>query len=93
MNLKDKYVDLAVKIDGTVKFLIEAKSAGTELRDRHIEQAERYAAENNIRWVLLTNLARIDAIRQRVPPPPKCLHELGRSLSIAEDVSGTEEQL
>jgi len=55
MNLKDKYVDLAVKVDGTVKFLIEAKSAGTELRDRHIEQAERYAAENNIRWVLLTN--------------------------------------
>jgi predicted type IV restriction endonuclease len=55
MNLKDKYVDLAVRIDGTVKFLIEAKSAGTELRDRHIEQAERYAAENNIRWVLLTN--------------------------------------
>lgn len=55
MNMKDKYVDLAIKIDGTVKFLIEAKSAGTELRDRHIEQAERYAAENNIRWVLLTN--------------------------------------
>jgi predicted type IV restriction endonuclease len=55
MNMKDKYVDLAVKIDGTIKFLIEAKSAGTDLRDRHIEQAERYAAENNIRWVLLTN--------------------------------------
>lgn len=55
MNLKDKYVDLAIKINGTVKFLIEAKSAGTDLRDRHIEQAERYAAENNIRWVLLTN--------------------------------------
>jgi len=55
MNVKDKFVDLAVKIDGTVRFLIEAKSAGTELRDRHIEQAERYAAENNIRWVLLTN--------------------------------------
>ena len=55
MQVKDKYVDLAVKIDGSVRFLIEAKSAGTELRDRHIEQAERYAAENNIRWVLLTN--------------------------------------
>ena len=55
MNVKDKFVDLAVKIDGTIKFLIEAKSAGTDLRDRHIEQAERYAAENNIRWVLLTN--------------------------------------
>jgi len=55
MQVKDKYVDLAVKIDGTVKFLIEAKSAGTELRDRHIDQAQHYAAENNIHWVLLTN--------------------------------------
>lgn len=55
MQVKDKYVDLAVKIEGTVKFLIEAKSAGTELRDRHIDQAQHYAAENNIHWVLLTN--------------------------------------
>jgi len=55
MQVKDKYVDLAVKIDGTVKFLIEAKAAGTELRDRHIDQAQHYAAENNIHWVLLTN--------------------------------------
>lgn len=55
MQVKDKYVDLAIRVDGTVKFLIEAKSAGTELRDRHIDQAQHYAAENNIRWVLLTN--------------------------------------
>ncbi len=55
MQVKDKYVDLAIKIEGTVKFLIEAKSAGTELRDRHIDQAQHYAAENNIHWVLLTN--------------------------------------
>lgn len=55
MQVKDKYVDLAVKIDGRVRFLIEAKSAGTDLRDRHIDQAQHYAAENNIHWVLLTN--------------------------------------
>jgi predicted type IV restriction endonuclease len=55
MNLKDKYVDLAVKLDGRIRFLVEVKAAGVELRDRHIEQAERYAAENNIRWVVLTN--------------------------------------
>jgi predicted type IV restriction endonuclease len=54
-QVKDRYVDLAIKIDGTVRFLIEAKSAGTILRDRHIEQAEHYAAQDNIRWVLLTN--------------------------------------
>lgn len=55
MNLKDKYVDLAVKLDGRIRFLIEVKAAGIDLRDRHIEQAERYAAENNIHWVVLTN--------------------------------------
>jgi len=54
-QVKDKYVDIAIKIDGAVRLLVEAKAAGTTLRDRHIEQAERYAAEGNIRWVLLTN--------------------------------------
>jgi predicted type IV restriction endonuclease len=54
-QIKDKYCDLAIKLDGVVKMLIEAKSAATELRDRHIEQAERYAANDNVRWVLLTN--------------------------------------
>lgn len=54
-QVKDKYVDLAIKIDGTVRLLVEAKSAGTVLRERHIDQAQHYAAEANIRWVLLTN--------------------------------------
>ena len=54
-QIKGKYVDLAIKIDGSIKFLIEVKSAGTELRDRHIEQAQHYASTGNIRWVVLTN--------------------------------------
>jgi len=54
-QVKEKYVDLAIKINGVFKFLVEVKAAGITLRDRHIEQAERYAAEDNIRWVLLTN--------------------------------------
>ncbi len=54
-QVRDKYVDLAIKLDGTVKFLVEAKSAGVDLRNRHIDQAKGYAAEANIRWVLLTN--------------------------------------
>lgn len=54
-NIKDKYVDLAIKIDSTIRLLVEVKSAGTILRDRHIEQAERYAAEGNHKWVVLTN--------------------------------------
>lgn len=55
LEVKEKYCDLAIKINGAVKLLIEAKAGGIVLRDRHIEQAERYAAESNIKWVLLTN--------------------------------------
>ena len=54
-QIKDKYVDLAIKIDDTVRLLVEAKSAATVLRDRHIEQAQHYAASGNIPWVVLTN--------------------------------------
>lgn len=54
-SVKDRFVDLALKIDGIVRLLVEAKSAATVLRDRHIEQALNYAANGNIRWVLLTN--------------------------------------
>ena len=54
-QVKGKYVDAAIKLDGTIRLLVEAKSAATVLRDRHIEQAQHYAAEANIPWVLLTN--------------------------------------
>lgn len=54
-QVRHKYVDLAIKLDGTVRFLVETKSAATVLRDRHIDQAQHYAAEGNIRWVVLTN--------------------------------------
>jgi hypothetical protein len=55
--IKDKYCDFAVKIDGGVKFLVEAKAAGIKggLREKDIEQAENYAAHSGIRWVVLTN--------------------------------------
>ena len=54
-NIKRKYVDLAIKIDGKVRLIIEVKSAGSQLRERFIEQAQNYAAHGNIRWVILTN--------------------------------------
>ena len=54
-RIRDRFVDFAVSIDGVVKFLVEIKAATKTLRDRYIEQAQRYASEGNIRWVLLTN--------------------------------------
>jgi hypothetical protein len=53
--MQHKYVDLCLKIDGTIRLLLEAKAANVQLRDRHISQAESYASHNNYRWVVLTN--------------------------------------
>jgi hypothetical protein len=55
LEVKSKYVDRAIKIDGTIKFFVEAKAAGNKLRQRHVEQVELYAAEANIPWLLVTN--------------------------------------
>lgn len=54
-NLKNKFVDVCLKVDGKIRLLVEAKAAAVQLRDRHIEQAQAYAAHNNYQWVLLTN--------------------------------------
>ena len=54
-EMKSKYIDVCLKINGRVVLLIEAKAAGQQLRDRHIEQAQAYASQNNYRWVVLTN--------------------------------------
>jgi hypothetical protein len=55
LEVKCKYVDLAIKIDGTIKFFVEVKAAGKKLRQRYVEQVELYAAQGNIPWLLATN--------------------------------------
>jgi hypothetical protein len=54
-HMKNKFIDIALKIDGTIRLLVEVKAAGEILRERHIEQAQNYASNNNYHWVLLTN--------------------------------------
>jgi len=54
-QIKERYVDLAVKIDEKVKYYIEVKSANTKLKESHIYQAESYASQSGVPWVLLTN--------------------------------------
>ena len=56
LAIKDRYCDIALKIDGTVRVLVEGKAASIKgLVDKHIEQAENYASKAGIRWVALTN--------------------------------------
>jgi hypothetical protein len=53
--IRGTYVDLAVRTDNQIRFLIEAKAIGIELNDSHIKQAVDYAANQGIDWVVLSN--------------------------------------
>jgi hypothetical protein len=53
--IRGTYVDLAVKVDEEIRFLIEVKAIGIELKDAHVKQAIDYAANEGIEWVVLTN--------------------------------------
>lgn len=67
--IRSTFCDLALKVDGRVAFLIEVKSAGTELKDNHLRQALDYAANSGIEWVLLTNGSHWQAHRMRFEQP------------------------
>ncbi len=54
-QIRGTYCDLAVKIDGQLRFLIEVKAADRTLKEKHIRQATDYAAKEGIEWVILTN--------------------------------------
>ncbi len=46
--IKKTYCDLAIKIDGQVKLLIEAKAAGIDLKEQYIKQAVDYGSNAGI---------------------------------------------
>jgi predicted type IV restriction endonuclease len=54
-SIKSTFCDLAIKIDGTVRMLIEVKAIGIELKDIHVKQAVDYAVNQGVTWVILTN--------------------------------------
>jgi hypothetical protein len=58
-EIRGTYCDLAVRIEqkpGEKPIeLVEVKSAGTTLEDRHVKQAIDYAANLGVDWVVLTN--------------------------------------
>lgn len=54
-SIRGTYCDLAVKLDGKLRLLIEVKAIGMQLNDRHVKQAVDYAANQGVDWVVLTN--------------------------------------
>lgn len=53
--IRNTFCDLAIKIDGKPKLLLEVKAIGLDLKDNHVRQAVDYGANQGIDWVVLTN--------------------------------------
>lgn len=53
--IQGTYCDLAIKTDKKIEYLIEVKAIGIDLKAPHLRQAINYAAQEGIRWVVLTN--------------------------------------
>jgi len=53
--IRGTFCDLAVRIDGKIRVLIEVKAAALSLNDNHLRQAINYGAHEGIEWILLTN--------------------------------------
>jgi predicted type IV restriction endonuclease len=53
--IRGTFCDLAIKLDGNIKFLIEVKAIGLNLKENHLRQAIGYGATQGIKWVVLTN--------------------------------------
>ncbi len=53
--VKKTFCDLAIRIEGKVRFIIEVKAAGLDLKEDHIRQAVDYGSNSGVDWVILTN--------------------------------------
>ena len=53
--IRGTYCDLAIKLDGKIKFLIEVKAVGLNLKENHLRQAISYGSTHGIQWVVLCN--------------------------------------
>ncbi len=53
--IKGTFCDLAIMLNGKLKFLIEAKAIGIDLKSNHLNQALTYGAKEGIDWIILTN--------------------------------------
>lgn len=67
--VRSTFCDLAVRVGGELRYLIEVKSIGTDLKDNHLRQACDYAANQGVDWVILTNGAQWQAHRMRFEQP------------------------
>lgn len=92
--IKDRYCDLALKIDGSIRLLIEAKAASQKtLADKHIEQAENYASRAGVPWVLLTNGVEWRLYHLTFNEGEGIAHDVAFELNLLEDLERDAEPM
>ncbi|MCZ6652656.1 MAG: type I restriction enzyme HsdR N-terminal domain-containing protein [Planctomycetota bacterium] len=55
LQIRGTYCDLAIRIENKIKFIVEVKAIGLDLKDTHTKQAVDYGANQGCEWVALTN--------------------------------------
>jgi predicted type IV restriction endonuclease len=90
-QIKGTFCDLAIKINGKIRYLIEVKAAGLELKQNHLVQAVNYGANQGIEWVVLTNSIEWQIYKIIFGQP--IAHEEVASFSIANINANKEDDL
>ena len=90
-QIRGTFCDLAVKIEGRIKYLIEVKAAGVSLNDSHLRQALGYGANQGIEWVVLTNSVDWRLYRIKFGQPIE--HEEVSSFNLLEMSAKREEDI
>jgi hypothetical protein len=94
LAIKDKYCDIALKIDGTVRILVEGKAASVKgLVDKHIEQAENYASKAGNRWVALTNGIEWKLYHLSWAENEGITHDLAWQVNLLDEIEADAENL
>lgn len=53
--VRGDYADYGIRIDQELVAFVEVKRVGTKLAPRHVHQAEMYAINEGVEWIILTN--------------------------------------
>lgn len=89
--IRGTYCDLAIVVDGKVRFLVEVKAIDKTLKSHHVRQATDYAAKEGITWVVLTNGIDWQVYRMEFDQPVRselsyCFNMLTPDRDIAEKI-------
>jgi len=92
LAIKDRYCDIALKVDGSVRLLVECKAASQKgLVEKHIEQAENYASRSGITWVLRTNAIEWKLYHLTFVENEGIVHDLVFQLNLLEELEENPE--